>query len=151
MEQSSGDPTRIDPYENYRFKVVWDGEYVAGVSNVGGLTQPGQVVGLGESPSPTDFEPITLEHGVTYDHAFEQWANQAWDFGKPARAGQESALAGSRKDIIIEMYDEAGQRVGAYSVYRCWVSEITSMPAEGAGNAAAIQSITLQNEGWDSV
>ncbi len=109
------------------------------MSQVGGLTQPSQVV-----------SPITLEHGVTYDIAFQQWANQVWELGNPAQAGQQDALPDSRKDLIIEMYDETGQEVGTYTVYGCWVSEITSRPVDGAGNAVAIQSITLQHEGWDS-
>jgi phage tail-like protein len=45
--------------------------------------------------------------------------------------------------------NEAGQKVIAYNVYRCWVSEFTAMPElDASGNAVAIQSITLQHEGW---
>jgi phage tail-like protein len=64
--------------------------------------------------------------------------------------GQEVSLKDFRKDITIELYNEAGQKVIAYNVYRCWVSEYQSLPELDAnGNAVAIQSITLQNEGWE--
>jgi phage tail-like protein len=52
--------------------------------------------------------------------------------------------------MIIELYNEAGQKVLAYTVYRCWVSEFVAMPElEGTGDAVAIQQITLENEGWE--
>lgn len=151
MDQSTGDPTGIDPYANYRFKITWDGEEVAAVSQVGALTQSSQVVSPRELPSPAGFEPITLERGVTYHAGFQQWANEVWDPGSSSQLGQEVPLEDYRKDIVIEMYDEAGQKVTAYRVYGCWVSEFTSMPEiDGAVNAVLIQSITLQNDGWDS-
>jgi phage tail-like protein len=38
----------------------------------------------------------------------------------------------------------------AYRVYRCWVSEFQALPDLDAGvSAVAIQSITLENEGWE--
>jgi phage tail-like protein len=54
-----------------------------------------------------------------------------------------------RKDIIIELYNEAGQKVMAYNVYRCWVSEFTALPElDASANAVAIQTLKLENEGW---
>ena len=148
---------RYDPYKNFKFRVMWDGKYVAGVSKVGGLTRKTEVVKHREggdpsssrsSPGQTSYEPITLERGVTHDLEFERWANKVWNFG--AGLGSEVSLKDFRKNITIEMYNEAGQLVIAYNVYRCWVSEYVALPElDAGGNAVAIQKITIENEGWE--
>ena len=67
-----------------------------------------------------------------------------------AGLGSEVSLRDFRKDITIELYNEAGQLVIAYRVYRCWVSEFQALPDLDAGiSSVAIQSITLENEGWE--
>lgn len=157
MAQFTVNPQRFDPYKNFKFRVKWDGRYVAGVSKVGALTRSTEPIEHREggdpstvrtSPGQTSYEPITLERGVTHDKAFEQWANKVWNWG--SGLGAESSLQDFRKDIIIEMYNEAGQLAIAYKVYRCWVSEFTAFPElDASGNAVAIQSIQLQNEGWE--
>lgn len=157
MAQFTVNPQRFDPYKNFKFRVKWDGRYVAGVSKVGALTRStepiehregGDPSTVRKSPGQTSYEPITLERGVTHDKAFEQWANKVWNWG--SGLGAESSLQDFRKDIIIEMYNEAGQLAIAYKVYRCWVSEFTALPElDASGNAVAIQSIQLQNEGWE--
>ena len=112
---------RFDPYKNFKFQVKWDGKYVAGISKVGGLKRSTEVVKHREggdpssgrkSPGRNKFEAITLERGVTHDAEFERWANKAWVFG--GGLGAESSLRDFRKDIIIELYNEAGQLVIAY-------------------------------------
>jgi phage tail-like protein len=148
---------RYDPYKNFKFRVKWDGKYVAGVSKVGGLTRTTQVVKHREggspslvhrSPGQTEYNAITLERGVTHDIEFEKWASKVWTYGNAP--GQEVSLKDFRKDIIIELYNETGQKVLAYKVYRCWVSEYTAMPElDASANAVAIQSIKLENEGWE--
>jgi phage tail-like protein len=149
---------RYDPYKNFKFRVKWDGKYVAGVSKVGGLTRTTQVVTHREggspslahrSPGQTEYSAITLERGVTHDLEFERWANKVWS--RPAGSGENQvSLKDFRKDIIIELYNEAGQKVLAYNVYRCWVSEYKPLPdLDASANAVAIQSIKLENEGWD--
>lgn len=150
---------RYDPYKNFKFRVKWDGKYVAGISKVSGLTRTTQVFrhrSGGDlstarvSPGQTDYGPITLERGVTHDVEFEQWANKVWDYANSTGGEQQVSLKDFRKDIVIELYNEAGQKVIVYSVYRCWVSEFTAMPELDAnGNAVAIQSMTLQHEGWE--
>jgi phage tail-like protein len=149
---------RYDPYKNFKFRVKWDGKYVAGVSKVGGLTRTTQVVTHREggapslahrSPGQSEYNAITLERGVTHDEEFEKWANKVWSLAGASGENQVS-LKDFRKDIIIELYNEAGQKVLAYKVYRCWVSEYTAMPElDASANAVAIQSIKLENEGWD--
>jgi phage tail-like protein len=157
MAQFSVNAERFDPYKNYKFRVKWDGRFVAGVSKVGALKRTTEVVEHREggdpstvrkSPGQTKYEPITLERGVTHDPEFEQWANKVWNFG--AGLGVEVSLKDFRKDIIIEVYNEAGQLVIAYHVFRCWVSEYQAMPElDASANAVAIQTLTLQNEGWE--
>lgn len=149
---------RYDPYKTFKFRVMWDGKYVAGISKVSGLTRTTQVVTHREggdpsivrkSPGQTDYSAITLERGVTHDPEFENWANKIWDFTNRGQLGQELSLQDFRKDIIIELYNEAGQKVTAYNIYRCWVSEFTALPdLDASANAVAIQTLKLENEGW---
>lgn len=156
MAQFTVNPTRFDPYKNFKFRVKWDGRYVAGISKVSALKRTTEVVEHREggdpsssrkSPGRSKFEPITLERGVTHDTEFEKWANKVWNFG--AGLGSESSLKDFRKDLIIEVYNEAGQPVISYKVLRCWVSEFQSMPdLDANANAVAIQSIKIENEGW---
>lgn len=100
------------------------------------------------SPGRTQYDPIVLERGITHDLEFEEWANKVWNFG--AGLGSEVSLKDFRKDIVIEMYNEAGQLVIAYKVYRCWVSEYQALPELNANACAvAIQTLKLENEGWE--
>jgi phage tail-like protein len=157
MAEFTVNAQRFDPYKNFKFRVKWDGKYVAGISKVGALKRTTQVVPHREggdpsssrkSPGRTEYDAITLERGVTHDTEFEKWANKVWDF--KAGLGLEVSLADFRKDIIIEMYNEAGQLAIAYKVYRCWVSEFQSLPdLDANANAVAIQHIKLENEGWE--
>jgi len=155
MAQFSVNPTRFDPYKNFKFRVKWDGRYVAGVSKVSALKRTTEVVEHREggdpstsrkSPGRTKYDAITLERGVTNDVEFEQWANKVWNFG--SGLGAEVSLKDFRKDVIIEVYNEAGQLALAYKVFRCWVSEYQSLPdLDANANAVAIQHIKLENEG----
>jgi phage tail-like protein len=157
VAQFSANPQRFDPYKNFKFRVKWDGRYVAGVSKFGALKRTTEVVKHREggdpsstrkSPGRTEYEAITLERGVTHDPEFEKWANKVWSIG--AGLGSEVSLKDFRKDIIVEMYNEAGQAVLAYKIYRCWVSEFQSLPdLDANANAVAIAHIKLENEGWE--
>lgn len=156
MAQFSVNTHRFDPYKNFKFRVKWDGRYVAGISKVSALKRSTELVEHREggdpstsrkSPGRTKYEAITLERGVTHDPEFEQWAARVWNFG--SGLGQEVMLADFRKDLIIEVYNEAGQVAIAYQVYRCWVSEYQALPdLDANANAIAIQTIKLENEGW---
>jgi phage tail-like protein len=157
MAQFTANPLRFDPYKNFKFRVRWDGRVVAGISKVGALKRTTEVVKHREggdpstsrkSPGRTEYEAITLERGVTHDPDFEQWANKVWNFG--SAPGPEVSLKDFRRDILIELYNEAGQKVIAYKVFRCWVSEFQAQPdLDANANAVAIQSIKLENEGWE--
>jgi len=156
MAEFTVNAQRFDPYKNFKFRVKWDGKYVAGISHVSPLIRRTEVVlhreggdpsSTRRSPGRTEFEAITLSRGVTHDVAFEQWANKVWDYG--AGLGTEVSLKDFRKDITLELYNEAGQKVIAYNIFRCWVSEYEALPELDANAAAvAIQHIKLENEGW---
>ncbi len=155
--QFSVNTGRFDPYKNFKFKIKWDGKYVAGMSKMTALKRTTEVVKHREggdhsssrkSPGKTEYDAITLERGVTHDPEFENWASKVWNYS--AGGGSEVSLKDFRKDIIIELLNEAGQKVIAYKVYRCWVSEYQPLPdLDANANAVAIQHIKIENEGWE--
>jgi len=157
MAQFTVNAQRFDAYKNFKFRVKWDGRYVAGVSKVSALKRTTEVVKHREggdpstsrkSPGRTEFEAITLERGVTHDPEFERWANKVWNFG--AGLGAETSLKDFRKDLIIEVYNEAGQLAIAYRILRAWPSEYQPQAdLDGNANAVLIQSLKLENEGWE--
>lgn len=156
MAQFSVNSQRFDPYKNFKFRVKWENRYVAGISKVSVLKRTTEVVNHREggdpssdrkAPGRTQYEAITLERGITHDVEFERWANKVWNF--QAGLGSEVSLSDFRKDITLEVYNEAGQLVLAYNIFRCWVSEFQAMPELDANaNAVAIETIKLENEGW---
>ena len=157
MGQFSVNAQRLDPYKNFKFRVKWDGRYVAGVSKVSLLKRTTEVVKHRsggdpstsfKSPGRTEYDAITLERGVTHDQDFEQWANKVWNFG--SGLGGEVSLKDFRKDIILELMNEAGQVVLSYAIYRAWVSEYQALPdLDANANAVAIAKLKLENEGWE--
>ena len=157
MAEFTVNAQRFDPYKNFKFRVKWDGKYVAGVSKVSTLKRTTEVVKHREggdpsssrkSPGRTEYEAITLERGVTHDLEFENWAGKVWQLN--AGLGAEVSLKDFRKDLLIEVYNEAGQVALTYKVYRCWVSEYQALPdLDANANAVAIQHIKLENEGWE--
>src|ERR1700677_4199779 len=119
MAEFTVNPNRHDPYKNFKFRVKFDSsnQYVAGISKVTGLKRTTEVVKHREggdpstsrkSPGRNEFDAITLERGVTFDPAFELWAGKVWHLG--AALGMEVSLADFRKNITIELYNEAGQK-----------------------------------------
>jgi phage tail-like protein len=157
MAEFTVNPTRFDPYKNFKFRIKWDGEYVAGVSKVSALKRTTEVVkhrsggdpsSSRKSPGRTEYEAVTLEQGVTYAPEFQQWADKVWNFG--SGLGSEVSLADFRKDITLEVYNEAGQLALAYHLFRCWVSEYSALPdLDANANAVAIRTLKLENEGWE--
>jgi len=155
--QFSVNPQRFDPYKNFKFRIKWDGKFVAGVSKIGALKRTTEMVEHREggdastarkSPGLNKFEGLTLERGVTHDTEFEKWANKVWNYG--SGLGAEVSLKDFRKDIILEVYNEAGQLALAYMLFRCWVSEYQALPELDANaNAVAIQSIKIEMEGFE--
>ncbi len=148
---------RTDPYKNFKFRIRWNGKYVAGVSRVSPLKRNTEVIeyrdganssNIQKMPGFTKYGPITLERGITHDAEFENWANQV--FNVSGGSGSEMSLKNFRRDIVLEMFNEAGVLVISYVIKRCWVSEYTALPELDANSfSVAIESITLENEGWE--
>lgn len=157
MTQFTVNQQRFDPYNQFKFRVKWDGQYIAGVDKVSSLKRTTEVVCHREggdpsssrrSPGQTAYDPIVLSRGRTHDTGFEEWANKVWTLN--SGLGSEVSLQDFRKDIIIELYNEAGQKVMAFIVYRCWPSEYIAVGELDAENTSvAFESITLQHEGWE--
>jgi phage tail-like protein len=153
VAEFSVNPYRLDPYKSFRFRVKWDGVYVPGISRVSALRRV--TVAVDErsgaepnrdhrSPGRTDWEPIILERGRTHDTSFEDWANLVWN------EGREMSLKNYRKDIIVELQNEQGTTVMAFKVHRAWPSEYVALgQLDSESEASAIESLTLQHEGWD--
>jgi phage tail-like protein len=151
-------PLRFDPYKNFKFRLKFGNSstYVAGISKLGALKRTTAVVEHREggdpsspykSPGLTKYEALMLERGVTHDTDFEAWASKVWNFH--GGFGAESSLKDFRKDITIDVFNEAGQKVISYQVFRCWVSEYQALgDFDANANAVLIQHIKLENEGW---
>ena len=158
MSEFAVNTTRYDPYKPYRFVLTWSGRRVAGFSKVSALKRATEVIrkrdggdpaGTHLAPGQTTYDALTLERGVTHDPDFEAWANAVWDYKNSTGA---ASLNDFRKDVVIELYNEAGQVALTYHVRNCWPSELVALPElDTEGNALAIQSLVLQNEGWERV
>ena len=147
--------SRVDPYKNFKFQIMWDGRVVLGISKVGALKRTTEVVKHREggenstdhkSPGRTTYEAITLERGITHDLEFEAWANKVHPYSGDAAMD----LRNFRKDVILVVHNERGQPVKKYKIFRCWVSEYNAVPdLDANANAIAIEHIKLENEGWE--
>lgn len=150
-------PYRFDPYKNFKFLVRWDGQNIPEIIKVSGLDRNTEIVESREGSDPsttrimpgkTTFEPIVLERGRTHDPAFEQWANKVWNYG--SGLGSEVSLKDFRKDIIIQLLNEAGQVVMAFKIYRCWPSHYSALgPLDANSSDIATEKLVLQCEGWE--
>ena len=153
MAEFTVNAQRHDPYKGFAFRLKWDGNYVAGVSKMSALkrlTDPvvhregGDPSHDRKSPGRTKFDAVTLERGVTHDPDFENWANLVHSLESPL------SLKNFRKDIVVDVFNEAGQLAISYKLFRCWPSEYQALPALDAATAGvAIQTLKLENEGWE--
>ena len=153
MPQFNVNAYRMDPYKNFKFRIKWDGKYIPGICKISSLKRATVPVtfrdgddpsSLRLSPGAWKFEPIVLERGVTHDDSFEAWANLSF------KTGNQMSLKTFRKDVTLELLNEQGTVVLAFRIYRCWVSEYQVLPPLDAnGSAVAIESIKLENEGWE--
>jgi phage tail-like protein len=155
MAKFTANPNRFDPYRNFKFRVKIDNEYVAGLSKCSALKRTTEVTSWREAgdpstsrqlPGKTKYDAVTLEAGLTHDLTFERWANLVHNF----QGDGAMSLKSFRKDIIVDVYNEAGQKVHSYKLFRCWVSEYQALPdLDASANAVAIQRIKIENEGWE--
>lgn len=149
------DTGRLAPYKNYKFRVKWDGKYVPGIYKVSALHRKTRVIrnrgGGGSatvrsSPGSTQYEPIVLVRGRSHDPSFEQWANKVHNYG--GGGGAEVSLRDYRKDIVIDVMNEAGQLALSFQAYRCWPSEYVPIgPLDARNPATLTEKLVLQCEG----
>jgi phage tail-like protein len=157
VAQFTVNATRLDPYKNFKFRLKWDGQYVLGASKCSALKRTTEVVKHREggdpstthkSPGRTEFEAVTIERGVTHDTGFELWAGKVWNLG--AGLGSEVSLKDFRKDMILDIFNEAGQKAISYKLYRCWPSEYQATgDLDSNANAILVQHLKLECEGWE--
>jgi phage tail-like protein len=155
MPQFSVNSHRSDPYKNFKFRVLWENRYVAGLSKMSALKKSTEVIEWREAggssiirklPGRSKFEPITLEMGLTHDTQFEEWANQVNNI--QGDAGM--SLRSYRKELIVEVLNLQGQKAMAFKVRRAWVSEFQALPDMDANaNAVAIQTLRIEHEGFE--
>ncbi|MFB0632921.1 phage tail protein [Streptomyces sp. AB3(2024)] len=151
---------RVDPLKNFRFRVRYSDSIVPfiGVHKVSGMKRTVEVVKHRDGGAPTnssklpgrvEFDPIVLERGVTVNALeFEKWANKTWSYANAA-GGRETSLKDFRRDLVIDVHDETGQKVLSYHVFNCWVSEYQPFSdLDANANAVLVQHIRLENEGW---
>ena len=149
---------RFNPYKNFKFLIRFEGatEPVAGVSKVSALKRTTEVVKHREGGDPsssrkmpgrTEYEPITMERGVTHDKEFEQWANKVWF--REGGLKKEVSLKDFRRNVIIEVLNEAGDVALRYFVYGAWVAEYQALPdLDANANAVAIEHLKLEHQGF---
>lgn len=146
---------RIDPYKNFKFRILWDGHPVMGVSKVTALKRTTEVVKHRsggdnstdhKSPGRTSYEAITMDRGITHDLEFEKWANLV----HPYSGDSGMDLVNYKKDLTLEVMNEKGKVALRYFIYRCWVSEFQAVPdLDANANAVAIEHIKIEIEGWE--
>jgi phage tail-like protein len=151
-------PTRYNPYATYRFLVYFSPSTipVAAMSKVtGGLKRSSDVIEYKEAGNAvilkglgrTKYEPVTLERGITQDHDFETWANNAQLLTQGAAS---TSLLNLRREINITLLNEEARPVLRWILHRCWVSEYQAISdLDASANAVAIEHIKLENEGWE--
>ena len=150
--------TMPDPFLTYRFLVIDNEKPVAACSKVSALTRKTEAVDfragadpqvVRKIPGQTTFEAITLERGLVIDGWFETWVNKVWFYENSAAHGQLVSLADFRRDLVIQLMNQAGQKGAQYMVFSCWPSSYTALPElDATANTVAIETLELQNEGW---
>lgn len=146
---------RFDPYRTFKFQVLLDGKPVAGLKKMSALkrkTEPIKWRAAGDPsserilPGKTEYEPITLEQGLSHDTGFERWALLV----NNVEGDAAMSLKNFRKDIVINVLNLQGQVALSYKVFRAWVSEFITLSDLDAAttNAVGIQTVVLQHEGW---
>ncbi len=148
--------SRLHPRRCFGFRLKWQGRDVAGIEAIGGLDCTTDVVEYREGGNPivrhepgrTKYSPLMLEWGLVDDPEFEQWLNSVRRLG--ADPPDAASLKGIRRDVRIELFDEAGRTVLAYDVFRCWPSALRMLPALDARTLTIpVRLIRLENDGWE--
>jgi phage tail-like protein len=123
-----------DRFQQFRYRISdsVQGKYFAGFTNlkVKDSGSPRSNDPRGGTRGRDKYEEITLERGLTQDASFIQWASRT--------QGQQL------KDLVIDVFDEAGHKSSSMQLSRCMVAEFQSMPdLDGPAHRVTIQVITL--------
>ncbi len=158
--------TVMDPLLNFKFIVNWGAagggnvEAVAGVAKVSALSRSVDPADYREGADPfvgrkipgqVKYDDITLSRGIILDIAFEQWANKIWYYEQTGSLDQNQvSLADFRKDLRIDVCNQAGQIMLQYWIFNAWPTKYTSLPEldAQAGNTVALEELVLAHEGW---
>ena len=150
MSDSTQNASMLETYKNFKFRVKLDGNYVAGISKVTGIKLTKKLVNNSKKfIEKRKFQAILLEHGIFQDTEFENWAKRVWNCH--SEDNSKVSLKNFSKDIVIEAYNETGELKITFKIFKCWISEFQAMPELDAGsNIMIINTIILENEGWES-
>jgi phage tail-like protein len=145
---------RIDPYKNFKFRVKWDNQYVAGLSKMSAIKRTTETVEWREAGGPsvirkmpgrTKFEPVTFEVGLTHDRQLMAWADEV----NNPQGDAAMSLKNYRKEVIVEVMNLQASPVMSFVLHRAWVSEFQALPEMDANaNAVAITTLKLEYEGF---
>ena len=144
---ASSAPLGPESYGNLRYRIRFDGRYVAGVNQASGLLRS---VAGGERAStpgrPPRRPPVVLERGVSRDGEFLPWL-AALSAQPQGRADHPTA---PRRDVQLELRNEGGHLVVAYYIHRCWPVLCETLPVCGAGDALSlIERLVFDHEGFE--
>lgn len=115
--------------QNLRFRIIIDGYTVADLEKMG-------AVGA---------KSVTLQAGRTQNTIFQEWAKRSSDSTRLSLAPARSF----RKNICIEVFNEAGQKTLTLKLQNSRVTNYQAMPELNAGaNAVSIQTITIEYESF---
>jgi phage tail-like protein len=147
---------RTDPLKNFKFRIFFgqSATPVAGCQKMTALKVTNETIEwrAGDSPKVVkkllgraSYADVTLEKGLSDDPTFQDWANLAHH----TDGDEATSPATFRKDIRLQILNEAGQLQLEYTLKQCWVSEFQAAPdMDSNGKAVAISSIKLCYEGF---
>ena len=154
MPQFPVNTHRLDPYKNFKFRVKWENQYVAGLSKMSAIKRSTEVIEWREAqeksvvrklPGRTKFEPVTFEAGLTHDQQFIIWA----DLVNSPQGDAAMSLKNYRKEVTVEVLNLQATPVMAFLLHRAWVAEFQALPEMDANaNAVAIQTLKIEYEGF---
>ena len=126
---------RFDPYKNFKFRLKWEGKYVAGVSEVSGLTPKRNTRERSTArkiPGLRKHSNLTLKRGVMADRAFERSLERLYD------------------ELVLELFNEADAVIASYRLIHCRITKIEAATLDAKANEVAIESLELECEGLEN-
>jgi phage tail-like protein len=138
---------RVDPLNNYNFKVEIDGIQVGGFSEASGLESTVEVVEYREGghnstvrklPGKTTYSDIVLKRGTTGGD------NTLYEWHRDVVAGKVE-----RKNGSIVVCDRAGVEVLRYNFVNAWPMKWNPADFNATGKEVAVEEFSLAHEGLE--